>query len=179
MALDCTTESLDYDPPTLHVGLLCEGVEHTLHVSTQYRPRLPLGSEVRVDAHFTATTHSTESLIRMTTLAGDLLLAAAHSPVVPGEGRVPADFFAPPRCRRPRRCMRDRAWRGGGPCYDVQREMIRFSLDGDRVYVLDRNTQWLAGLYRAAVAVAELRHDNTCDNSDRWYQWVVYEPLSD
>ena len=99
-----------------------------------------------------------------------------------GDGDVPADFFAPLSVAVVSGICETVQPPGGdfiGTC-PYAREAITFGLAGDEVTVLDHNRDTLASSFEAAVEIAEQREDvAACTQGDRWYQWVVYEPIAE
>lgn len=178
--LDCTVGGVQWGVQNHQIELLCGGVTHRLRVTTPSDPWVPMGSEVVLHVHFTGSGFSNDLVVALTTTGGGLILAGSTSAGFAGDGLVDADFFGSlsvavnaDMCEVERLPGTDFT----GPCYVHQRESITFGLHGDEVTVLDHNREPLAGNYEAVVEIAERRLDNTCDDTEHWYQWVVYEPM--
>ena len=178
--LACTIDGVESGAEDHEIALSCEGVTHTLRLTTPSAPAVPLAAEVVLDVHRTAAVYSQDLVLRLTTPDGALILAGSASDAIAGEDDVAADFFAPLSVAVMSGICEPVQPPGGdfiGTCA-YAREAITFGLAGDEVTILDHNRDALASGFEAVVEIAERREDAMCPESERWYQWVVYEPIA-
>jgi hypothetical protein len=180
----CTIAGWEPGAALVTLALACEDGEHTLEIGSSagiwFRDA---GDFVLSVVHSDASFGSQDQLVTLRRADGELVLAGASTPWPPDFEGVPADFFAPleislltdvcPLEPPPDGTMFvDR-------CFTLERQALRFSLEGRTVEVYDHGVDQLAP-YIVAVQDAEQRHDIRCtDTSEQWYSWVAAPTIPD
>lgn len=164
--------------------LACDDGPHTLEIGTSVGIWFDqTGDFVLSVIQSQSTFRGTDVLVTLRRADGELVLAGATTPWPPDLDAVPADFFDPLAITLLAEvCPLEPPPPGGNfidTCYTVQRQALRFELQGRARDVYDHGVDQLSP-YVLLVQHAEQRHDVTCsDISDRWYSWVAVPPIPD
>lgn len=165
------------------LSLSCADGGHTLDLGTSTGIWFDTSGDFVLSViHSNATFGADDQLVTLRRADGELVLAGASTPWAPDHASVPVDFFAPLDVTLlPDVCRIEPPWEGDfiEPCFTVQRQALRFSLDGQALDVYDHGVDQLPP-YVLSVEHAELRHDVTCtDVSSQWYSWLAAPPIPD
>lgn len=163
---------------TLHtIQLDCAEGQPVLEIDFSYPIWLETGEQYELSVWTLPAFRSEDLMLSLTSESGFFNIAAGQSSALPGDTGIPADFTAPIGVERLGEvCEIEPVMETDfvGSCYQVEREALRISAEGDIVDIHDGNQQFVGGHYAAAVRHAEERHELICaDVPDRWYQWVV------
>lgn len=182
---DCTITDWIEGDALLTLELSCLDGDHTLALGTSVGVWFDKAGDFVVTVfHSDDTFGSEDQLITLRRADGELVLAGASTPWSPDHAALPPDFFAPlvitllaDVCD-----VEPLPPDGGGfvaPCFAVERQALRFDLQGQVVEVHDHGVDQLPP-YILAVQHAEQRHDIMCtDTGGTWYSWVAVPPILD
>ncbi len=176
-SLECVIVSVDYETVTTEIELDCGGLSRGLSVWSPSPPIIPEIGAVTLDVITTSEDFSTETVVKLATIEGELILAASNSRNFPGDAVIPVDFFNPfgvSIVGEP--CEPQAEGSGFIFCYEYARQTLEFNDGRDPVQIVGGNRGFTAG-YEVALEVAELRLQNECDDVDQWYQWAMYRPI--
>ena len=181
----CTIVASSAAGELLSYALDCADGEHTLEVGTSAGMWFGTEGDFVLSVIYSQDTwRSSDQLVTLRRVGGELVLAGASTPWPPDlAGSVPDDFFDPLEVTLlPDVCEIEEPWDGGNflePCYTLQRQALRFSLEGQGVDVYDHGSDQLSP-YLLVVENAEHHHDIECtDTGERWYSWVAGLPIPD
>jgi len=179
----CTIDSWQDEGLYYSFALACADGEHTLDVHASVDIWFDTTGELVLSViHSDDTWEGGDQLATLRRAGGELVLAGASTPWPPDDEQIPPDFFAPlgvtllaDACPLEPPPNSDFLT----PCYTLERQALRFTLDGASVDVYDRGVDQLAP-YILAVEAAEHHHDIMCtDIGERWYSWIAVPPVLD
>ncbi len=182
---DCTIATWTEGDAAVTLELECVDGDHTLVLGTSVGVWFDKAGDFVVTVfHSNDTFGGEDQLVTLRRTDGELVLAGASTPWAPDHAELPPDFFAPLSITRLADvCEVEPLAPDGGnfvaPCFAVERQALRFALQGEALDVYDHGVDQLPP-YILAVQHAERRHDITCtDIGDTWFSWVAAPPLPD
>ncbi|MCA9712329.1 MAG: hypothetical protein KDK70_41215, partial [Myxococcales bacterium] len=180
--VDCMAEPLSRQGDAYTLSLTCADGPHEVRFQSGFVPSGFSSAPLELTVHWTQATFGGGDVLVVLRDAGQVVLAGSRGPLLAGRGDVPPDLWAPLSVELlPDVCDIEPEVPGDSgfiaPCFQVQRQALRFSLDGTSVDVYDHGMGELGPLW-VTVEHAEQRHEIACtDTSSRWYQWVATYPF--
>lgn len=183
LSYTCTITDVQDGGGVATIELLCTDGPHTLDVGTSVGIWFdPAGELVLSVIYSQATFKGGDQLVTLRRSDGELVLAGANTPWSPDDERIPTDFFDPLEITTlSDACPIEPPADAGfvDPCYTVQRQALRFALEGEHVDVYDQGADQLSS-YVLLVQYAQRFHDVQCtDTPGQWYAWVAVPPIPD
>jgi hypothetical protein len=179
----CTIANWTEEGDVLSLDLACADGPHLLEIISSVGIWFDsAGDFVLTVLQAGSTFEGIDQLVTLRRPGGELVLAGAYTPWVPGHEAIPPDFYDPYQVTLlDEVCNVDPPPDGDflEPCYSVERQALRFSSERYSADVYDHDVDQL-GPYVAIVQYAEQRHDLSCtDIPGTWYQWMLVPVIPD
>ncbi|MCA9711470.1 MAG: hypothetical protein KDK70_36870 [Myxococcales bacterium] len=182
---DCELDDysgLSGEDRTITLALTCADGPHEIRFqSSRFWPDAPVEGPLELSVYWTLDLFAGAGVQVVLRQGSNLRLAGGRGPYLPGDGDIPSDWGAPLSVELlPGVCEIEPESSGTTivepPCFRVERQALRFTLDDDTVDVYDHG-RGEVGLLQVAVQYAEQHHEFQCmDAAPSWYQWVAAEP---